>query len=351
MPIAIRRKAKNILEGSINAALLAVEIYNKPRATFRTESFITLMIIAWNRLFHSYFYKVIGDRYYYKKNNKYIRVNGDKKAWNLRDSLNKFIKISKSIKISEATKQNLDFFIGWRNRIEHTHVDSSFIDTIAFGACQALLINYENLIRQLYGDSFAINENLRFSLQFSYLRDEKQKIANKSNLSKEASNLKKYINDFRDNLPENIYNSPEFSFKVLLVPKISNTNKNDLEVEFVKFNANDSKDKAKYDEIVNVINKDVIKFRDVVNLNKFKPKAVCKEVEKITKRNFNCYDHNCFCFVFSIKLVNKEKQLDPTKTNTNFCLYDDLHKDYSYNQNWVDFISILILEKNINIEN
>lgn len=60
-------KTKSILESSIDSALLAVEIYNKPRAPFRVENYISLMVMAWNRLFHAYFNNTIGDKYYYKK--------------------------------------------------------------------------------------------------------------------------------------------------------------------------------------------------------------------------------------------------------------------------------------------
>ena len=60
-------KIKSLLESSINAALLAVEVYNKPRTTFRSEAYITLIIIAWTKLFHAYFHSTIGDKYYYKK--------------------------------------------------------------------------------------------------------------------------------------------------------------------------------------------------------------------------------------------------------------------------------------------
>lgn len=60
-------KTKSILDASIDAALLAVEIYNKPRTTFRSEGFITMMIMAWTRLFHAHFNQSIGDKYYYKE--------------------------------------------------------------------------------------------------------------------------------------------------------------------------------------------------------------------------------------------------------------------------------------------
>ena len=40
-----RGKAKTILESAIDSALLAVEVYNKPRTTLRSEAYIALMNI------------------------------------------------------------------------------------------------------------------------------------------------------------------------------------------------------------------------------------------------------------------------------------------------------------------
>ncbi|MGV8878502.1 MAG: DUF3644 domain-containing protein [Sphingobacteriaceae bacterium] len=65
MKIIRRGKTKTLIESSIVCALLAVEIYNKPRIPFRVESFITNMIMAWTRLLHAYFNHTIGDKYYY----------------------------------------------------------------------------------------------------------------------------------------------------------------------------------------------------------------------------------------------------------------------------------------------
>ena len=48
-------KARNILEGSLDSALAAVEMYNRPRTQFRVENYILLMVIAWTKLFHSSF--------------------------------------------------------------------------------------------------------------------------------------------------------------------------------------------------------------------------------------------------------------------------------------------------------
>ena len=46
-----------LLHKSSEAALSAVQIYNNPLITFKTESFIVLMIIAWTYLLHAFYRK------------------------------------------------------------------------------------------------------------------------------------------------------------------------------------------------------------------------------------------------------------------------------------------------------
>ena len=132
-----RGRTRDILESSRDAALLAVEIYNKPRTAFRSEGFITMMVIAWTRLFHAYFNHTIGKKFYYKnKNGRYKRVNGDRRSWELRTCIRKFRDLS------EPVKANIIFFIGIRNKIEHRNISKRDVDVSIFGECQALLYNY-----------------------------------------------------------------------------------------------------------------------------------------------------------------------------------------------------------------
>lgn len=127
-------KTKSIVEGSVDAGLLAVEIYNKPRTAFRSEGYIALMIIRWTRLFHAYFRKTIGERYYYKKKNgRYEIVDGERKTWDLKTCIRKYNKLK------EPIESNLHFFIGLRNKIEHRSVVGPEIDNLIFGECQSLL--------------------------------------------------------------------------------------------------------------------------------------------------------------------------------------------------------------------
>ena len=44
-----------LLKKSREAALAAVQIFNSPSVTFKTETYIVLMIIAWTYLLHAYY--------------------------------------------------------------------------------------------------------------------------------------------------------------------------------------------------------------------------------------------------------------------------------------------------------
>ena len=50
-------KVSNLLEKAKESALLGVDIYNKPKTSFRAGGFVVLMCIAWTSLFHAIFEK------------------------------------------------------------------------------------------------------------------------------------------------------------------------------------------------------------------------------------------------------------------------------------------------------
>lgn len=333
-------KAKSILLGSIDSALLAVEIYNKPRTSFRQQGYVSLIVMAWIRLFQSYFYQEIGDKYYYKKKNgRYERINGEKKAWDLAKCVTKFNKLE-SNKLSDGIKANLKFIIGLRHKIEHRHVSSKELEASIFGECQACLYNYENLLVELYGSDYALNEALAFSLQFSQFRTDEQQKASKTLLSKDIKAVKRYVDKFRTNLDEGVFNSQEYSIKLIQIPKISNTNRSDLAIQFVRWDELSEKDKKNYQKITTIIKDKVVKI-DVVSAEKLLPSAVLDLVKTKTNKSLSHYDHMCLYYIFNIRPI-KEEGKDPINTSTEYCLYDEAHKDYLYDNRWAKFLSQLI---------
>lgn len=326
-------KTKLLVESSIESALLAVEIYNKPRAPFRVEAFISQMIMAWTRLLHAYFNHTIGDKYFYKeKNGRFKLIEGEKKAWELRTCIQKYNNLT------DGVKSNLEFFIRLRNKIEHRTISRDEIGLMIFGECQSLLYNYENELVKLFGDEYALNESLAYSLQFSRVRTKGQKEANKQLLSTEVKEVKDFIEKYRSSVKEEIFNTQEFSIKLIQMPKIANTNRNDIAIEFVNWNSLSETDKKTYEKVTTLIKDKVVKA-EVINPGKLKPGQVIKQVVLKTGQQFNHHDHKCVLAILKIRPYKEfVAQLDPFETNTNYCHYDEPHKDYLYKEQWVEFL-------------
>lgn len=325
-------KTKSTLESSIEAAFLAVEIYNKPRTPFRIEGFITQMVIAWTRLFHAHYNHTIGEKYYYKKpNGHYQTIDGEKKSWELKTC------ISKHGGLTTAVKTNLNFFIKLRNKIEHRHIDRDEIGVMIFGECQAFLYNYENTLIDFFGEEYALNESLSFSIQFSRLRKKSQIQASKKLLSKEIKELKAFIDNYRTTLTDEVFNSQEYSIKLIQVPKISNTNRNDLAVEFVNWNSLSETDRENYEKVTAIIKDKVVK-KEAINPGKRKPTDVITKVNSEIGFEINHYDHKCLYCCFKIRPSAANDIDDPFDTNTTYCHYDEVHDDYVYQDEWAELI-------------
>lgn len=48
-------KKTELIVKSREAMMAAVQLYNNPQITFKTETFITLAVIAWTYLLHAYY--------------------------------------------------------------------------------------------------------------------------------------------------------------------------------------------------------------------------------------------------------------------------------------------------------
>ena len=332
MAVSLRKgRTKTLLQSSIDSALLAVEIYNKPRTTFRCEGFIALMVISWTRLFHAYFNHTIGNKYFYKKKTgRYETVDGERKAWELSTCIRKYGKLK------EPVKKNLQFFIQLRNKIEHRHIEKREVDILIFGECQAFLYNYENLLIELFGNKYALNESLVYSLQFSHLRTKEQMKSSKIALSRDLKEIIDYVNKYRTSLDEDTFNSQEYSIKLLQVPKISNTNRNDLAIEYVNIDELEQKDKELYEKITVLVKDRKIKVEGV-NVGRLKPGQVIDKVnETFGEKILNHPRHRYIYTVFGIRPPGGAE--DPFDTNTDYCHYDEPHNDYVYNDKWIEFL-------------
>lgn len=209
-----RHSIKNELICKAKEAMLAaVQIYNNPSITFKTESYITLSVIAWTYLLHAYYRQEKIDYRYYTENGKrkkYDRTkHGAYKHWELERCLNE-----KQCPLDKNTISNLRFLIGIRHEIEHQMTDR--IDELISAKLQACAINFDYYIVSLFGEKYGLNKELSLVIQFSPLSVD-QKVSLKDN-PHILSNVKNFIVDFEEHLSDDTLINSKYAYRVLFTP-------------------------------------------------------------------------------------------------------------------------------------
>lgn len=203
-------KKHELLAKSRETMMAAVQIYNNPQISFKSETFITLSIIAWTYLLHAYYANQNIDYRYsenHGKRKKYHKTKyGAYKHWELERCLNE-----EHCPLDVNTIQNLKFLIGIRHEIEHQMTKK--IDSSISAKLQACSINYNFYIKKLFGNIFGVDQELGMAIQFSPIE-----IEQKSTLfhnEKLADNIKNFITDFEDTLTPDELGNTHYAYRVV----------------------------------------------------------------------------------------------------------------------------------------
>jgi hypothetical protein len=265
-----------LVEKSRESALAAVQIFNNPQVTFKSEIFIVLMNIAWTYLLHAYYRKKGIEYRYFELKGKHRRFDHTKagayKYWELERCLN-----DKNCPVDKDSANNLGFLIGIRHEIEHqmtTRIDASL--SAKFQAC---CLNYNNYVKKLFGNELGIDKHLAFSLQFSSIsREQADTLAEVASL---PNHIKSFIEGFEGKLSDEEFNSPKFAYRVLFVAKTANRKgQADQVVEFVKADS----DFAKQVNATYVITKETER-------QKYRPGTIVELMQKEGFKHFNMHAH------------------------------------------------------------
>jgi len=200
-----------LIEKSREAALSAVQIYNNPNTTFKTEAFIVLFTIAWVYLLHAYYRRQKIDYHYYKI------VNGRKRYRERRGDPLKYWELLQCISVAECpldkhTVNNLKFLIGLRNQIEHKKAVG--LDSYLSARYQACALNYNHYLKKLHGEKYSLDKKLALSLQFAEL-DYNQAQIIKDKEQQIPQYIRSYIADFEKDLTEEEIKNENFSYRLL----------------------------------------------------------------------------------------------------------------------------------------
>lgn len=229
-----KRRVKSVkdelLKKSREAMLAAVQIYNNPQVTFKSESFISLAVIGWTYLLHAYYRsKRIEYRYYHMQGRKRIfdkTKYGAYKHWELERCIN-----DDQSPIDKDTAANLRFLIGIRHEIEHQMTDK--IDEYLSAKLQACAINFDYYITTLFGPTYNISNELALAIQFSPLSPgQSENLQSNPHIT---TNIQNFVVDFEENLSEESLRSSRYAYRILFVPvNVNRKGQADQVVEFIK---------------------------------------------------------------------------------------------------------------------
>jgi hypothetical protein len=215
---------EELLKKSREAALAAVQIFNNPNVTFKSETYVMLMIIAWTYLLHAYYRGQRIDYRYFtqgQQRKRYDRTkHGAYKRWELERCLN-----DSACPLDRQVVQNLKFLIGLQM--------TTRIDDLLSARFQACCINYHEAILSLFGERYGIARHLAVSLQFASLVDEQvETLDQQPGL---PGHIKRFIAGFDGMLAPDDFASPRFAYRVIFVPKtVNHPSQADQVIKFVK---------------------------------------------------------------------------------------------------------------------
>ena len=266
-----------LLDKSREAALSAVQTFNNPLTTFKTETFIVLMTIAWTYLLHTHYErKGIDYRYYNQKEGAFVRTkSGAFKYWELERCLKE-----KECPLDGATISNLRFLIGLRNEIEHHR--PAGLDEQLSGRYLACCLNYERYICELFGEQQSLDESVAFTLQFRDFATPTTPMPEGDAVSL-PSNIAKYLQEFDAELPDGEIDSPYFRRRFLFVPVVTSKKAQaDRVIEFIPAD-------SELGESINA------KYHQVILKEVERPKHLPSEVWQMMQREgytgFKQYQH------------------------------------------------------------
>ncbi len=308
---------KELLQKSQEAALSAVEIFNNPNIHFKSETFIVLMIIAWTYLLHAYYRSKKIDYCYYIKSNgrkKYDKTkNGGKKRWDLGKCLN-----CNKCPLDSKVKSNLTFLMGIRHEIEHQMTNK--IDDLISAKFQACCINFNDTMKNLFDESFALDNKLGLAIQFFGFSEPQARSL--KDIKGVPQNVIDFINCFEKNMPEEDFNSSKFSYKLIYTPCLVNhIGQADKACFFI------SEKSAEGKEIQNIMVKKI-------EHDKFIAGDVVNRMKSKGFKDFNMYKH-----------TQLWKRLDAKNPRYKYgCLV--ARKSWYWYQSWIDKVEEELLKKN-----
>ena len=284
------------------AMMAAVQIFNSPSILFKVEIYPVLSQVSWTYILHEY---------YDKMGVQITDENGNSLL--LSQMLNR-----QDCPLAEDVKKNLLAIKALRDNVEHKLLSS--IGRTYWPLFQANCLNFDQTIRKLFGDHVGLENSLALTLQFGKLQLDQLAALQKYDLSPAIEAIDQQISDA---VGETGNEGPAYKFKVNYT--FEKATKGDSHIVFTENN----KDAGK---ITQILTKKVVGDE----LWPYKPKAVVDLVSQKSGVPFTLNDHQMAWKKYGARPRSNAKK--PEDCKKNYCHYHAAHKDYTYSEEWVDFL-------------
>jgi Protein of unknown function (DUF3644) len=295
------------------AMILAVTIFNSGSYRFKTEVFAVLSNIAWTYLLHEHY-----------ERKGIPPLNGDGTTFALSHMLSR-----QDSPLSKGIRNNLLSLKAIRDDVEHKMLGRSDIKWLPL--FQACCLNFDKTLVSWFGSRVSLQSDLSIALQFGKL--ELQQAAQVSaydippNITALDALLKK---DMKEDELEDL----EYRFKVIYT--FDSASKGTAHIQFL------SPDSAEGKSVQNVLQK----FKIADELYQYKPGDVAKIVRKASGKQFSVSDHTRAWQERKVRPPSGAKS--PEKTNREYCIYHPAHRDYTYNDKWIELLVTELGNPNVN---
>lgn len=324
--MAPRPQWHHTMQEARRQACLAIDFYNRPGDRRSYLDFVIHMHLAWQNLLHADRMRRDEPIVYRAANGHYEKnADGTRKTWDLAQCL------KHEYTDADPIRQNISFFIGLRNKVEH-RVQDAFMAATGPHA-HAYVINFEAELVKRFGKAYSLADELRFPVFVQALTPEGVEVHNKQRRKLPIA-ARNYITKFEANLDPAVAGSEKFVYRVQLTPIKGPKTEADMAVRFVS-----QKDLTEAE--VEELKKDgkagtvfvTEKQREVGLKDKMLPKAAAKAVEGQIPFLFTTNNFIRTWQTLGVRPAGKSKT--PEKTQAHYCIWVDAMSQYVYTPAYV----------------
>jgi hypothetical protein len=283
--------------------ILAVTIFNSGSYRFKTEVFAVLANIAWTYLLHEHY-----------ERKGIPPLNADGTTFALVHMLSR-----PDCPLTKGVKNNLLSLKTIRDDVEHKMLGRSDVKWLPL--FQACCLNFDKTLVGWFGPRVTLQGDLSVALQFGKLELEQAAQVSSYDIPPSITALDARL---KKDMKEEELDDLEYQFRVVYT--FDSASKGKAHIQFL------SPDSAEGKSVQNVLQK----FKIADELYQHKPGDVVKLVRKVAGKAFLMSDHTEAWQRLKVRPPSGAKS--PDKTNREYCIYHSAHRDYTYNDRWVELL-------------